>query len=161
MNRCNELPLRGKNADFRLLSKFNTSSLPLCDKSCQWSHFALIRPGHFSLILWLHMTKIDKIHTYTANCCPPPFCCEHSKKHNWVHTLWSPIYYFTTTPLGCIILVYTVNMIFIVSETQYNVVVALDRDVHPMVTSWYLLGNISSERRCIVGWWEYEANCTI
>jgi len=30
MNQCNELPLRGKNADFWPVSKFNTSSLLLC-----------------------------------------------------------------------------------------------------------------------------------
>jgi len=29
MNRCNESPLRGENADFWLVSKFNTGSLPL------------------------------------------------------------------------------------------------------------------------------------
>jgi len=29
VNRCNESPLRGENADIWLLSKFNTGSLPL------------------------------------------------------------------------------------------------------------------------------------
>jgi len=30
MNRCNESPLRGENADFWPVSKFHTGSLPLC-----------------------------------------------------------------------------------------------------------------------------------
>jgi len=29
MNRCNESPLRGENADFQPAGKFNTASLPL------------------------------------------------------------------------------------------------------------------------------------
>jgi len=29
-NRCNELPLQGEKPDFWPVSKFNTSSLPLC-----------------------------------------------------------------------------------------------------------------------------------
>jgi len=33
-----------------------------------------------------------------------------------------------------------------------RVVVALDRDIHPLVTSWHLLGHISPERCCVVGW---------
>jgi len=32
VNWCNELPMWGENADFGAVSKFNTSSLPLCSK---------------------------------------------------------------------------------------------------------------------------------
>ena len=31
-------------------------------------------------------------------------------------------------------------------------VVALDRDIHSVVTTWHLSSNIPPERRCIVGW---------
>jgi len=53
VNRCNESPLRGENTDFRLVSKFNTGSLPLRGKSYRIKHAN---------------TTFSHIHTASARC---------------------------------------------------------------------------------------------